>query len=267
MMRRKLLINLTGGVVLAAGLALAQGPPPGGGHGGPGPGGEGPQAVVTGAPYSATRTTTSQETLQDGNKIQNSRQEKVYRDADGRTRTESTITLPSGETRTLVTIFDPVAGFVARLNSQDSSAMKMTLPPAPPSGSKPPAPPAGANAPQVSKTDLGSKTIEGLAATGTTETMTIPAGAHGNAAPITSTREIWISTALKVPVLVNMSDPRRGTSTMQLTNISQTAPDPTLFQIPSSYTVKSGPPPGGPGHGPGGGPGGPGGPPPPDSQL
>jgi hypothetical protein len=72
---------------------------------------------------------------------------------------------------------------------------------------------------------------------------------------------------LKVPVLVNMSDPRRGTSTMQLTNISQTAPDPTLFQIPSSYTVKSGPPPGGPGHGPGGGPGGPGGPPPPDSQL
>ncbi len=257
-------LRLLGTSLLAVAVLAAQGPPPGpGGHGpGPGPGGGGP--VVTGAPYSATRTMTMQETLANGNKIQNSRQEKIYRDADGRTRTESTMTLPSGETRTQVTIFDPVAGFVARLNPQDSVAMKMTLPPMNGTPKTPPAPPSGANAPTLTKSDLGSKTIEGLAATGTMETRTIPAGAMGNTDAITTTRETWISTALKVPVAMTEADPRRGTTTMQLTNISQTAPDPTLFQIPSTYTVKEG---AGPrGGGGGGGDRGPGGPPPPDGS-
>ncbi len=249
-------LHLIGTSLLAISVMTAQGPPPGpGGHGPGGPGGGGP--VVTGAPYSATRTMTTQETLANGNKIQNSHQEKVYRDADGRTRTESTMTLPSGETRTQVTIFDPVAGFVARLNTQDSVAMKMTLPPMNRVPKMPPAPPSGANSPTMTKSDLGSKTIEGLAATGTIETRTIPAGAMGNTDAITTTRETWISTALKVPVAMTEADPRRGTTTMQLTNISQTAPDPTLFQIPSTYTVKEGAGPGPGGHGPGGGPGGP----------
>lgn len=250
---------------LLAAVMVAQGPPEGpGGHGPGGPGGPGGGGgpVVTGAPYSATRTMTMQEMLANGNKVQNSRQEKVYRDADGRTRTESTMTLPSGETRTQVTIFDPVAGFVARLNLQDSVAMKMTLPPMNGTKRTPPTPPSGANAPTMTKSDLGSKTIEGLAATGTMETRTIPAGAMGNTEAITTTRETWIATALKVPVAMTETDPRRGTTTMQLTNISQTAPDPALFQIPSSFTVKEGAGPGG--HGPGGGPGGP---PPPDGSL
>lgn len=264
-MRTHKATNLLGVALLAATAILAQGPPPGGpggpgGHGGPGFG-EGPGGpVVTGAPYSATRTMTMQETLADGNQIQNSHQEKVYRDTDGRTRTESTMTLPSGETRTSITIFDPVAGFVARLNTQDSTAMKMTIPTPPANGAPKdhPKPPAGANAPQVTKVDLGTQTIEGLAATGKKETIVLPAGAMGNTEAITSTRETWIATALKVPVLVKSTDPRRGNSTMQLTNISQTAPDPTLFQIPASYTVKTAP-----AHG---GPGGHGGPPPPPGQ-
>jgi hypothetical protein len=247
--------------LLALGTLLAQGPPPPGGpggHGGPGgPGFGGPP--VTGAPFSAIKTETHQQTLADGNQIQDTRTEKIYRDTDGRTRTESTMTTPSGTTKTMITIFDPVAGFMAHLNPADSTAMKQTLP-APPAGA-PPAPHAPpADAPQVVKTDLGSATIAGLAATGTSTTRTIPAGAMGNTNPLVETREVWISTALKIPVKMTSTDPERGTSSMLLSNVSTSAPDPALFQIPSGYTVKDAPA-GGPGRGPHGPP------PPPDGAL
>jgi outer membrane lipoprotein-sorting protein len=209
---------------------------------------------VTGAPYSATRTETRQQTLADGNQIQETHTATIYRDAEGRTRMESTMKTPSGETRTMITIFDPVAGFVAHLNPADSTAMKETLPAPRTGGSAPPKPPTDANAPQMVKTDLGTGTVAGLAATGTKTTVTIPAGAMGNTEALVETHEVWFSTALKIPVKVTSSDPRRGTSTMLLSNISQTAPDESLFQIPAAYTVKNAP-----AHGPGG----PGGPPPP----
>ena len=223
--------------LLAAPL-LAQSPPPGGPGFGPGfpPGGpQGP--AVTGAPYSGIQTTQIQQTLPDGNQIQKTEQTKVYRDSEGRVRSETTITV-AGSTQTVISIFDPVAGYVVRLNLQNLTAVKHVLPAsgsAP--GGAPPAPPTGANAPQIQKQDLGSKTINGLVATGTQITDTIPAGAIGNAEAIQSVREIWISTALSVPVLVTTNDPRFGTSTMELTNVSQGEPDASLFQIPSNYTV------------------------------
>jgi hypothetical protein len=59
-------------------------------------------------------------------------------------------------------------------------------------------------------------------------------------------RETWISTDLKVPVMVRISDPRSGTTTTQLTNVNRTEPDPSLFQAPADYKVVKG------GRGPGG---------------
>ncbi len=150
---------------------------------------------------------------------------------------------------------------MAHLNPADSTAMKMTLP-APPSGTPPtpPKPPADASAPQMAKTDLGTQTVNGVAATGTKMTITVPAGAMGNAQAITGTREVWVSAALKVPVKVTTNDPRHGTSVMQLTDIAPGPQDASLFTIPSGYTVKDGPM----HRGPGGGPGPDGPPPPPD---
>ncbi len=49
-----------------------------------------------------------------------------------------------------------------------------------------------------------------------------------------------MSTALKVPVLIKTTDPRFGNTTMQLTNVVQAEPDPTLFQVPPDYTVTTG---------------------------
>jgi hypothetical protein len=213
--------------------------------------------TVTGSPFSATKTDSHSETLSDGNQIQDSRTEKIYRDSDGRMRSEATMTTPSGATHTMITIFDPVAGFVAHLNPADSTAVKQPLPPAPPKGERNGPPSDG---PQVTKTDLGSQSISGVTATGTSITHTVPAGARGNSQPLVDTREVWVSTALQIPVKVSSSDPMHGNSTMIMSNIVQGAQDPTLFQIPSGYTLKDAPE-----HGPGGGPHGP--PPPPGGSL
>lgn len=250
-------IRITLFVIIGALAVLAQGPPPGG-HGGPG-GPGGPELIgrlihgapVTGAPFSAVATTQRQQTLSDGNQISKETQTKIYRDTAGRIRTETTLTTPSGTTESRISIFDPVAGYVAMLDPTKLTAVKHTLP-APPSGAKAerPAPPTGEAAPQVEKTDLGAKTIAGLEATGTRTIRTIPAGAVGNSEAIQIVHEVWTSSALKIPVLATSSDPEHGTSTTQLSAVTQAEPEASLFQIPSNYKVTTQAGPGGPmGHG------------------
>jgi len=49
-----------------------------------------------------------------------------------------------------------------------------------------------------------------------------------------------IEAANEVPVMIKSSDPRVGTTTTQLTNITRSEPDPSLFQAPADYTVTKG---------------------------
>lgn len=91
---------------------------------------------------------------------------------------------------------------------------------------------------QESKEDLGQQMIEGMMATGTRTTTTIPAGAIGNEQPLTIVSEQWFSPELKVLVLTKHSDPRVGETTYRLTNIQRAEPDRSLFQVPADYAVK-----------------------------
>ena len=169
--------------------------------------------------------------MSDGNQISKETQTKIYRDSEGRIRTETSFTTPSGAAETRIEIFDPVAGYVALLDAAKLTAFKHTLP------AGPHEPPARRERPEVEKTDLGTKTIAGLEATGTRSTRTIPAGAMGNTEAIQIVHETWTSSALKIPVSVTSSDPLHGTSTTQLSSVTQAEPDASLFQIPSSYKV------------------------------
>jgi hypothetical protein len=70
--------------------------------------------VVTGKPYSADSITETIQTLADGNRIVSTNTSRIYRDSEGRTRQEQTLTRlgswAAGEQPvTLVTIDDPVA--------------------------------------------------------------------------------------------------------------------------------------------------------------
>ena len=215
---------------------------------------------ITGAPYSGTEVSSSQQVLANGNVIQRQSQTNFYRDGQGRTRSEMTMKHQDGTTSTHVMVHDPVAGVMHDMDPQNKVSRDSNFH----------VPPAGANRqggganramvqrrtsdPNVVTENLGTQTINGVSATGTRMTRTIPAGAEGNSLPIQIVHETWISEDLKVPVMVKHSDPRSGTSTTQLTNIVRAEPDASLFTVPSGYTVQKGGGPGrGPGHGPRGG--------------
>jgi hypothetical protein len=198
---------------------------------------------VTGAPYSALQTTQIQRVLQNGNQISRTGQAKVYRDSQGRTRVERTITPPASSGKqpfTEATIVDPVAGYRYLLNSSNMTAIQIPLPvhSSSTTSGTPPARPGPTNGVQVSTVNLGTQTINSVTATGTQVTHTIPAGTIGNAQAITTVRTAWISTDLKVPVEIKSNDPRFGSTDMELTNIQAAAPDPSLFAVPASYTIK-----------------------------
>ncbi len=203
-----------------------------------------PFKTITGAPFSALQTRQSQRTLADGNQIQRQETAKLYRDSSGRFRTDATFTVPASgggqTTRTTIIIYDPVAGYVYRLNPQTMKGVQSPIPQRP-SGSNAGNGPRTRNGEQVQTQDLGTSVINGENATGTKVTITIPAGTFGNTQPIQIVRTTWVSTLLQIPLQVTVTDPRSGNSTMNVTNISHAEPDASLFQVPSSYTLTQGP--------------------------
>ena len=215
---------------------------------------------ITGAPYSAEELFDHTQTLVDGTNItQKTRITKVYRDSEGRTRTERPMFFSSSASEALpiVEISDPVSGFRYTLDVQNHIAHRFAPPErtidevrSPENGrmassgvtstATPPSPTAAAprvDRPQNSTESLGSQVIEGVYAEGKKVTTTIPVGNMGNDRPIVRVMESWLSPDLKITVLMKNSDPRMGESTMRLRNIDRSEPDPALFRMPSDYKI------------------------------
>jgi uncharacterized protein DUF6152 len=87
---------------------------------------------------------------------------------------------------------------------------------------------------------MGNMYLEGVQAHGTRTTITIPAGDIGNDRPINIVDEQWYSPDLQMTIMTKHSDPRTGETTFSLKNINRTSPPPTLFEVPSDYTVNAG---------------------------
>jgi hypothetical protein len=83
--------------------------------------------------------------------------------------------------------------------------------------------------------DLGIQEIEGVRAHGIRESQTIPAESSGTGKEVTVTDEYWYSEDLRINLMIKHSDPRRGTVTMTVAQVSRTEPDPALFEIPEGY--------------------------------
>jgi hypothetical protein len=86
--------------------------------------------LVKGAPYTAQAVTESVQTLSDGNRIVRKNTAQLYRDTEGRTRREQTVSYigpysASGEETQTVFINDPVAGFTYILEPNTKTARKM----------------------------------------------------------------------------------------------------------------------------------------------
>jgi hypothetical protein len=261
----------------------------------------GSAAPVVGAPYSATVTNESVQTLADGNRIVQNSTGTIARDSQGRTRQDTMLppigNLSAANAPRLVFIHDPVAQTSYTLNLTDKTAQKMPVPPLPPlplpllngkgdgldvgiasgaevgRGAPGPAGPgpdalyiqtndmaaASGQLPnpamiaqkifltneqgQATTEDLGSQTMEGVFVTGVRTTRTVPAGQIGNDRPISIVTEVWTSPDLKTIVYSKRSDPRMGEQTFQLTNVTRTEPDVSLFTVPADFKLVEGPKP------------------------
>ena len=206
--------------------------------------------VVTGAPFSAAATAESKQTLSDGTTISRTVQTNLFRDAQGRVRRE--LTMPavgplaaSGTPRTFIMIQDPVAGAGYMLDPSKKVAHKMPQHAhGGPGGDSPDASHAWTHrgdSADLIKESLGTQTINGVSAQGTRYTRTIPAGQVGNDKPLTIVKEEWYSPDLQIVVQSKHSDPFTGTATYTVTNIQRTAPNATLFSVPSGYSVSDAP--------------------------
>ena len=210
--------------------------------------GEFNRKVTTGAPYSATRTVTRVQKLDNGTTITHTEVVKEARDSQGRTYMERLpeATGAAAGNRTFVRVFDPVNRAVISWSSNSKQATVVHLPDARPSAVSALAEGSGAEggpmhfrggAQNANVENLSTKIINGVTAEGTRTTRLIPAGAHGNDQPLTVTHESWVSSDLKIAVMRVDTDPRFGTTTMELTNISRDEPPATLFQAPAGYSV------------------------------
>jgi hypothetical protein len=257
---------------------------------GPGPGTAGPVAGVAmggimkgttppikGAPFSATITNESVQTLADGNRIVQSSTGGTARDSQGRTRQDFALpaigNLSAAEAPRLVFIQDPVAQTSYTLNLADKTAQKIPMPPLPPgrgawldgattfsvqteastaigvAGPTPvtEGPIAGSmtfhkllppdEQAQVTTEDLGTQTIEGVVANGVRTTRTISAGQIGNDKPIVIVTEVWTSPDLKTIISSKRIDPRMGEQTFKLTNLVRAEPDASLFAVPPDFKL------------------------------
>lgn len=235
---------------------------------------KGPGAPVSGAPYSATITNETIQTLEDGTHINQTSTGNIARDSQGRTRQDASLpaigNLSAADAPHLVFIQDPVAQTSYTLNLTDKTAQKM--PAFPPnlstsgpagggpgkivmqmSGSVPPGGPppmgiamqrtivASSDQGQVNTEDLGTQTMEGVQVTGVRTTHTIPVGEMGNDRPISIVTEVWTSPDLKTIVYSKRTDPRMGEQTFQLTNIARSEPDASLFTVPADFKIVDGP--------------------------
>ncbi len=226
---------------------------------------------VTGAPYSGEELSESVQTLADGTHVTRTMPGiRVYRDSQGRTRTERSMFMGPVEMRSnspespmIVEIMDPVEHARYVLDVQNRVAHRQELPTASPGmppaaaiGSRPASGLIGASGgggggsrtsaaarggdfarPQMTYEKLGTQTIDGVLVDGTRRTMRWPAGSEGNDRPITSVTETWTSPDLQVVILSKTTDPRSGEHTRKLINLSRSEPDPSLFQPPPGYTI------------------------------
>lgn len=233
-----------------------------------------PGKVVKGAPYSAEAVTESIQTLSDGNRITRRSTSSVARDSEGRTRRESDLAglgpLAAEEGPRLAFINDPVAGTHIILDEKNRTARKMTVTHSESSDGRIVERRIAVRGPGVETEEhiavpamagialeriqaklsdakeesLGTRDIEGVKATGTRRTITIPAGQIGNDRAIEIVSEQWVSPELQTLVYRRHNDPRVGETIYKLTRISRAEPSKALFEVPAEYKVIEG---GGPG--------------------
>lgn len=208
-------------------------------------------------PFTAIIKGTFDQKLADGNSIHGTVRYRIARDSAGRTMAEMPTSCYTGEDghrhqSYQVTVYDRSTNTNETWvlsGSQSKIATIFHIPtPQLPSQAELAAMKANAHVrqatmPQWQTERLGTREFQGLSATGTRRTQTIAAGEEGNALPLVTMNESWVSGTLNVTVMVIRDDPRRGRTTAEIEEIHKSDPDPALFSPPEDYIIKDQNPP------------------------
>jgi hypothetical protein len=92
--------------------------------------------------------------------------------------------------------------------------------------------------PDAKLEDLGTDMIMGVAAHGHRTTTTLPIGEVGNDRPIVTVDEQWEAPDLRLVMRALNDDPRTGKRDMEVTSLSLSEPDPSVFQAPPDMKVR-----------------------------
>jgi hypothetical protein len=201
--------------------------------------------AIAGAPFSADVVKEFTRTMPDGTQVPAITHGKMFRDAEGRTRSETEIlSAAATEPRHFVTIVDPVRQVSIVLDQQSKTATITDLP----------VPPATAQTVKMEQQvqenrvsakalaiagseDLGTSMIEGFSVSGTRRTQ--PSDARENETSPRAVVESWFSPELKIELQARIAGPRLGETITRLQNIVAAEPDASLFEVPADYTVKT----------------------------
>lgn len=197
--------------------------------------------------YTATVKQTFEQSMVDGNTIHWTVEEVQARDEAGRTMRQYIQGCEVGndgqpQLRIQTTVYDPVSktntswatgpGTTALAN-----LMHQPQPAIPPDWKDIPRTPAAPYRPQMTREQLGTRTIAGMEATGTRITQIIPAGDEGNDMPLKFVSETWMNSQNHATLLVIDDDPRTGHRTWEVESLTAGPPDPALFAPPTNYKV------------------------------
>ena len=194
---------------------------------------------IAGAPFSADVVKESTKVLPDGRQAPVVTHGKMFRDGEGRTRSETELfSTATAAPRRYVTIVDPVQQVSMLLDPQAKTATVSPLPGASVEqpvkmsarGSAVPMP-AQALA-MLDAEDLGTSTVEGFRVTGS-RAMRLQEGTENMVV------ESWFSPELKIELQARTAGPRLGETITTLQNIVAAEPDRALFEVPADYTVKT----------------------------
>ena len=199
--------------------------------------------LVTGAPYSALGTSQTVTTLPDGNRVVRQNTIRLWRDSEGRTRSEFSLSSIGGptplEVNATVTVIDDPAARERHMVQPDGGVVTVPIAPCRVLAANEPdltvGPPRPARLPlKVSRpVKLGERQLDGETVAGSRVEATIPAGAAGNDQPIKMSAEQWYGRELQVVVEATYRDPRTGETRYKLTEIRRKEPDAALFQVPA----------------------------------
>lgn len=199
------------------------------------------------AAYTATVKQTYEVTLTDGNSEHWTIETIQARDEAGRTMRQhiegcSLDSSAQPQLRIQTSVNDPSAKTSISWSTGPGTMALVTLmhyqsQTPPPDWKDIPRTPMAPYRPEITREDLGTRTIAGLQATGSRITQIIPAGAEGNDMPIKFINETWVDKQNQVTLMAITDDPRTGRYTWEVESLTVGPPDPALFTPPANYKV------------------------------